>query len=709
MLGEDAGAWALDTLGIERLQGPEAFLGCSSRGGSVHIARWRGQIVAVKLAQVGSPSNVTSGSLPPSHPNISRVLLRSCQGGKLVEVRELAEGGELYDRIAEEGRLSADEALSYLREVAAGVAHSHAHGLIHGQLHPEHVLLSIDEHVQLVGFHAVGFPPEPSALVKLRPVRPLDAPELHQGLAEIASARLVACDVWALGILTLAMVTGRPPFASAAPRACARFASFVSGGLEALLEDELELVPEWLRPLVTSMLQPQPSARPNMATVLAGIGATAADTSPAEFSSPAVSLSTVDEADRLSGAAGAAAGTEPSDAALGPHTEASKAAARAALESAMATTASQQSTRGSHAAAHALAVRQMLPPPVIAPGKRAQSTLAASAAVSTASGTSGSGGSGGSGGGGGGSSSSSCGGSSDSNRQSDVGACGSGAAVPAAAHQPAAVAAAVAGQPPIRQLKTSGYVRSLGWEGLPHPAGELVLAITTALSALQVAYEYRAATYAFVVKPPDPTRPSTSPQSAPESSPASLLGGADTLDTPQLESHMIECLGLTPRPSGFDWERPQPLVVFIHVLKESAASARHDVSIRRVQGASWRFQTFYSAFREQMSHQLGLSGYMQLSLYSPLVTKRTLSPSQQRASSWFAERTTLTGDGMARAGDGRPVHPSAQPSASPPIGRGMTESGAELTAQGTEDEPRFKRTKTNALSMPMPIGSARRS
>lgn len=68
------------------------------------------------------------------------------------------------------------------------------------------------------------------------------------------------------------------------------------------------------------------------------------------------------------------------------------------------------------------------------------------------------------------------------------------------------------------------------------------------------------------------------------------------------------------------------------VVKENESSPRHDISVRRVQGTSWSFQAFYSNFREEISGQLGMSDYTQLSLYSPMVQKR--KPLNQRASSW---------------------------------------------------------------------------
>lgn len=83
-------------------------------------------------------------------------------------------------------------------------------------------------------------------------------------------------------------------------------------------------------------------------------------------------------------------------------------------------------------------------------------------------------------------------------------------------------------------------------------------------------------------------------------------------------------------------EMPQPLIVYVQVVKENATSPRHDISVRRVQGTAWSFQAFYSAFRDEVARQLGMSDYAQLSLYSPIVQKRL--PAQQRVSSAWMTR-----------------------------------------------------------------------
>jgi hypothetical protein len=43
------------------------------------------------------------------------------------------------------------------------------------------------------------------------------------------------------------------------------------------------------------------------------------------------------------------------------------------------------------------------------------------------------------------------------------------------------------------------------------------------------------------------------------------------------------------------------LVVFVQMFRENADSPRFDVCVKRVEGTSWRFQSFYGGLRTQVS------------------------------------------------------------------------------------------------------------
>jgi len=62
------------------------------------------------------------------------------------------EGGSLRDRIGREVQLPVEEARRIASEIAAALAHAHAHGVIHRDIKPENVLLTDDGHVVVADF-----------------------------------------------------------------------------------------------------------------------------------------------------------------------------------------------------------------------------------------------------------------------------------------------------------------------------------------------------------------------------------------------------------------------------------------------------------------------------------------------------------------------------------------------------------------------------
>lgn len=133
-----------------------------------------------------------------SHPNVVQVL-DFADHPLAYAVLELVDGCSLADRIAETGGLPAATAIGVVAQAAAGLAAARAEGLLHGDVRPEHVLLSRDGAVKLAGF---GPGPPPG-----RPAAGYAAPELA---ADPGRAGWRA-DQYALGATFYHAVTGRPP------------------------------------------------------------------------------------------------------------------------------------------------------------------------------------------------------------------------------------------------------------------------------------------------------------------------------------------------------------------------------------------------------------------------------------------------------------------------------------------------------------------
>jgi hypothetical protein len=177
-----------------------------------------------------------------SHPNIVTVLDvgRSEHGVYLIQ--EFLTGQPLSRRLAA-GRLPIREALRIAIELARGLAHAHAHGVVHRDLTPRNVQLCEDGQVKLLDLGMA------SALGRRKPeggTPAYMAPEQLAGAPEDERT-----DVYALGVVLHRMLTGAVP---AEPGQGGRVPS-APGRLE---------VPEAaaLGPLVEAMLARQPTDRP---------------------------------------------------------------------------------------------------------------------------------------------------------------------------------------------------------------------------------------------------------------------------------------------------------------------------------------------------------------------------------------------------------------------------------------------------------------
>lgn len=182
-------------------------------GGIVYEARDTelGRRVAVKLvgrrrAQGPRPparAREVESAAQLSHPNIAALFdVGQCDRGPYL-VRELLRGECLGSRL-ERGPASMREALSIATEVARGLAHAHAQGVIHRDLTPESVFLGADGSVKVLDFGVASAYGRRSggegSLAYLPPEQGAGATEDERG------------DVFSLGVMLYRMLSGALPF-----------------------------------------------------------------------------------------------------------------------------------------------------------------------------------------------------------------------------------------------------------------------------------------------------------------------------------------------------------------------------------------------------------------------------------------------------------------------------------------------------------------
>lgn len=156
-----------------------------------------------------------------SHPNIVNLVdfNDSCEHKKPNGVStpvfflalELANGGELFDFIAQTGKFSEDVARFYFHQLCDAFEYLHGKGVSHRDMKPENILLDGDFNLKLADF---GFSSTKAQNESRKGTDSYMAPEIHMG--QKYSGQCV--DLFAAGIILFIMVAQHPPFNKATPK-----------------------------------------------------------------------------------------------------------------------------------------------------------------------------------------------------------------------------------------------------------------------------------------------------------------------------------------------------------------------------------------------------------------------------------------------------------------------------------------------------------
>ena len=150
-------------------------------------------------------------------PHVVRVLDSGVtEAGVPYIVMELLRGEALSERIATRGRLPLGEAARIVRETAAGLEHAHRAGVVHRDIKPHNIFLSLSpdgrETVKLIDFG-------------IAKTQESAGPERTQTGAVVGTPHYMSpeqlmrvhppderADIWALGVVAYELVTGQRPF-----------------------------------------------------------------------------------------------------------------------------------------------------------------------------------------------------------------------------------------------------------------------------------------------------------------------------------------------------------------------------------------------------------------------------------------------------------------------------------------------------------------
>ncbi|MBV9232084.1 MAG: protein kinase [Chloroflexi bacterium] len=148
------------------------------------------------------------------HPNILPFLAYGEREGVLYAVTPFVTNGTLENLLARAGgRFSAIQALPIVQQLCSAVQYAHEHDVIHGNIKPTNVFVTVDGRVLLADFGIVrGYGDSQQSLTRIGwDSAEYAAPEQSLGVLRRAS------DIYSLGALLFRVLTGSPPFTGQTP------------------------------------------------------------------------------------------------------------------------------------------------------------------------------------------------------------------------------------------------------------------------------------------------------------------------------------------------------------------------------------------------------------------------------------------------------------------------------------------------------------
>ncbi len=140
------------------------------------------------------------------HVNVVEIFTAEKQKGVFFIVMEYVQGKTLEQLIATNGVVELEQALNYACQICEAVDHAHGQGVLHRDLRPGNVLISVRGRAKVADFGTSRYLDVAAHGTTLIGSPPYMAPEQFNGKAVFAS------DVYSLGITIYQMLTGMLPY-----------------------------------------------------------------------------------------------------------------------------------------------------------------------------------------------------------------------------------------------------------------------------------------------------------------------------------------------------------------------------------------------------------------------------------------------------------------------------------------------------------------
>ncbi|WP_327069798.1 serine/threonine-protein kinase [Kitasatospora sp. NBC_01302] len=200
------------------------------------------------------------------HPGITQVFETGSHNGQLYLVMELLDGRDLGALLKEQASpMPVEQAVDLAAQVADALAYAHRKDIVHRDIKPANLMLVEGGRVKVCDFGIAGYIRADSDLTRtgrLIGTPAYMAPEQCEGRRVDGRA-----DLYALGCVLFALLTGQPPFSSLGSYPAVLVAHLRTP--PPLLSERRTRVPDALQRIVSALLAKDPAARPGDAGAVA--------------------------------------------------------------------------------------------------------------------------------------------------------------------------------------------------------------------------------------------------------------------------------------------------------------------------------------------------------------------------------------------------------------------------------------------------------
>ena len=170
-------------------------------------------VKSIKIESILSELNLIENELEilrlVDHPNIIRYYETYNDNEYLHIVTELCTGGELFGRIVKKGKFEETEAAGIMEKILSAINFLHNLGICHRDIKPENFMFSSsdpDSEIKIIDFGLSKKFISDNCMNDIVGTPFYVAPEVLQGVYTNA------CDIWSVGVVLYAMLSGKPPF-----------------------------------------------------------------------------------------------------------------------------------------------------------------------------------------------------------------------------------------------------------------------------------------------------------------------------------------------------------------------------------------------------------------------------------------------------------------------------------------------------------------